>query len=307
MAEEVIDETNIDNYFKDEEEVSSSSNCECEEPVITIDNGYKVCMKCGKVISLGYDDKNIPDGISISELAPKMSTRGLIRYSNFYINTKNKWENTPYHETVLLNTRDTIKKYYGSYLQRISEERGVKYHMDDAIILKAVRLFDIIIKHKITRDPIKTGVIAKCLYYAAKESYIYIGKKELAVIFGSIPTKIITNGNKIINNLIHTYPEVEAAFNLTPFQLKDFGISLSYYFPQLSDLEVLHVNKIINRVINGPLTINKTPVSLLAGILCNIIKKYEFNLTIAEVKSVLNISSSTINIYTVLLKPLICY
>lgn len=302
---EEINESNIESYFNEEEQVENEG-CDCDEPEITVDNGYQVCMKCGKVISLSYDNKNIPDGISISNIAPRMSSRGLIKYRNHYIDTKNKWENTPYHETVLINTRDFIKKKYSSYLERMSEERGFKNHMDDTIVMKAVLLFDTIIKRKITRDPIKTGVIAKCLYYAAKESYIYIGKKELSIIFG-IPAKIITNGNKIINNLIQQYPEIEKSFNLTPFQLKDFGISLSYYFPQLSDLEVSHVNKIIDRVVNGPLTINKTPVSLLAGILCNIIKKYEFNLTVDDIKSVLNISTSTINIYTSALKPLICY
>jgi transcription initiation factor TFIIIB Brf1 subunit/transcription initiation factor TFIIB len=305
MDSTIIDESNIDEYFDvNEEEVTDK--CSCEKPVVTVDNGYTVCMSCGKVLSLGYDDKNIPDGISISELAPKMSTRGLIRYNNLYINTKNNWENTPYHETVLLNTRDFIKKKYTAYLDKISFERGIKYRLDDTIVMKSVKLFDTIIKHKITRDPIKTGVIAKCLYYAAKESYIYISKKELSLIF-NIPIKIVTSGNKIINNLIHKDAQVAEMFNLTPFQLKDFGMSLSYYFPQLSELEISHIIKFIDRVSDGPLTINKTPISLLAGILCNIIKKYNFSISISDVKTVLHISSSTINIYTVLLKPLICY
>lgn len=305
VAKTLFESDDIRDILDNADEIINNE-CNCEKPEIFQDGPYYICMRCKKITGQHFDDNIIPsDNLSLSTLAPTMSAKDSVKFKNKILNTKNQWDQMPYREKILTKLYDEVATLVKAYWNKISCQRGCRYYLDSDITKESIELFGKITVQKITRNPIKMGVLANCYRITAKNNaYIYLNKSELAEMFG-IKVKIVSEGNKIINDLIIHNMDISKIVNQTPFRLTDYNISMKFYFPQLTEEEIDMISKFINRIKDSPLVYGSTPVSLFACIVYCIGTVYKISVNELFVREALKISASTLNSYKNLLLPII--
>lgn len=182
-------------------------------------------------------------------------------------------------------------------------DNGLTYRKpDEKIMTEAALLFGKLNSVKVSRRPIRIGVIAVCLGYVFKNNYIVCPEKELAKIF-FINSKTVSKGNNRINKLIKKYRELEKLVNRWPITLDDYVVNLKRTFPSLSDEDVEIVRAKIDRIRGLKIVNVKVSTSILAGILSNCIKTYGFKITPEEILARLYCSKSVRTTCKTLLEP----
>ena len=198
---------------------------------------------------------------------------------------------------------DPESEYHLKILDRYIEENNLKYsRLNKEIMVNAAKLFGKFNSIKVSRKPIRIGIIAKCFYYAAKDRYFIYPHKLLGKIF-YISEKTVSKGNNRINKLVKKYRDLEKCINRWPITLDDYLVNIQDIFPTLTDENVQLLKKKVNRLRGLKIIKIKVSTSILAGILSNCIETYNFKITKEEILNRLYCSKSVRTTCATLLKP----
>ena len=120
-----------------------------------------------------------------------------------------------------------------------------------------------------------------------------------------IDKKIISKGNNIINKLYKTIPHIATVINKKPLSLLNYIDNIQFHFPILTPSHIKDITKYVNRIKNNPIAIINVPKSIMVGILCNYVDKYNISLTHNTIIKKIGASKSNASQYRRKLKPLI--
>lgn len=295
----------------------------CEEMI--------VCITCNTIIEERFSDKitwksgesrELNDCSStVSRIMPEISTKTYIsgRCSRA-LKQLHQWNSSSYSEKVNKKIYDDLCILYANYVKLKAKERYARDHnipiknvpenkliiplINKEIIEDTVMKYKAINNTKISRFPIRDGVIAKCFYYACKDRYIIMHNQDLTKMW-NIKNDVISRGNNKLNKQLKANKKIWSQFNKRPIKLTDYIYNLRGIFPKLLEEHVAIIKRIIYRIIDNRIVLKNTPRAILSGILNNCIRIYKFPITYLDIKDELYISISTINKYTKSLEPLI--
>lgn len=146
------------------------------------------------------------------------------------------------------------------------------------------------------REKNKMGVISTIYYYINKEYDILVEKSQLAEMFG-ITKETVKEGNNRINKVLKKNPGLRKYINKVPFTLDDLLVKLQVKFPTMTDVEFQLIKIYAKRIKGTVIYYKSSPKSILAGILVNLLKMYQFSITETEVREKFDLSASTLNKY----------
>ncbi len=319
--------------------VPSSACPSCKESSFYEQNSELICKKCQIVVEnlsqdtsswLTFSESNNTDS-HISGILPDLSSNiKMDGFGSSAVRRMYRWTYVKYFERTLIELFNECINLCTIYEIRLSckrtgtsipedtktveeyklfiDSKGIKYErVNKRALEKTLNLYKLLCidefgkKNFCHRKVNKIGIVAMLYYYINKEYDEYYQKKHLAKIFG-VDQKTITNGNNKINKVIKKDVKMRALINKTPIQIEDLLKKLDRKFPLLS-LEELKITGMYCRRIQGTeLSMRNAPVSILVGVLMNLIKKFKFSLTEADLIEVYCLSSSTLNKYEKKLK-----
>lgn len=275
---------------------------------------YNICSNCANAVLTRVDNKD-SGFIAIDNMCPDSSTRIFIRTNNMDIKRMvNVYNGVSYSEKVArliytyiyksierYNKFIATEEYYqmifdiGSFMNVYKPDIIKAKHPDEHMIKKTVELFQKINSKKLSRIPVKYGVIAVSYYYAHKYESLYMSRKELYDMF-NISKSVFRKGMKKINQLIKEYPEMIQYIDVNYWKLPDILFRFNAIFPQMSPKELFAVRTIGSLVLNSNVDHNFQADSTLTGIMLNCIRnKIITSVTEFSVIRTFKVSISTIN------------
>lgn len=187
----------------------------CKSPYFIDSEGYEVCVNCGVTLTERIFDDDIfsfntgTDNMylhsKVNSLYPE-SSNGTKIQGNSKIAQIQNWNSMPYHEHVIWEVSNNLKSLlYGYFSQKV--------------ISDSVQLYkEIYKKMDICRGDNKKGIIAACVYFAAKNNNADKSPKQIANIMDidislfnkstKIYTQVIgntTNKNRKSSNFVESY------------------------------------------------------------------------------------------------------
>ena len=192
----ILDEDNVslkDALVADSVSEKNVYKCDCVNPSIICSNENMICSECGSVLAkllsesndarFFNDENNVNNknsqrtGPSIDPLLPISSTTSVIA-GNSRLSKINSWNNIPYEERVIID------------LKRKLQQVITINDLPTNILYNTLVMYKTILNLKkndgskeIHRGKIKTGLIAFCLYYSAKNVGIDIIINSVIEIF----------------------------------------------------------------------------------------------------------------------------
>ena len=225
----------------------------CENFGITIENHYRVCIKCGVISDFvidtsaewryyGFEDNKISDptrcGLPTNELLPESSLGSIVsyKYNESFdmkkIRNYHAWNAMPYKERSLYNVFDSIKI------------RAINNGIPSCIINEANIMYKKIAETRISRGSNRKGIIASCIFKACKIKNVPRSAKEIADIFQLSVTNMtkgckkfdeIMNLNKSKNEIKYMSHPCGSYNNYTLKILEELGIELGFH--QITTIE----------------------------------------------------------------------
>lgn len=258
---------------------------------------YTLCKSCLSIVSVEKTEENKKEEEIINKLLPNYRTRTVISSGSNRIKKV-------YTYVSISSEERSINKIYNDILEKytknisIANGHDVKKAEKDLIIM-TIMLYKKIIKFggTIHRDPLKTGIIAICFQYIAKDNYIIWTNKEISKIF-NVEMKHITKGVRIINKLAKIEPEFRKHINRNPITLSDMVEKINFRFPLITYDDLNRLKKIVNRIKETRTALTNTPRPIISGILYNYVKLYNIPISKKEIIEGLSVSDSSITKYS---------
>lgn len=277
---------------------------ECNQSEITIEDNNVICTKCLCVIRSNMTTDSIMSELSYKskeeELIPNIkSLVGINGYgvrANQLRNTF-KYVGVPPDEKSIYKIYNEVLKKYNAHKDIIN--RHDRNNISKDMIVDTLSLYKIIVKlSKKRRNPLKSGIIAMCMYYIYKEKYIILTKKELSNIF-EVPISSISGGNKVINYLCNSHPELRRRLNRIPVSIFDIVDKIKFKFESISNVDVKNINNILFSIKDLSVVKNNTAIPVVSGILKNYANVYKKKkITMNRIIKELSVSDSSVDRYS---------
>mgnify|MGYP000223961633 CR=1 FL=1 len=202
----------MESYFNELDNIQSSSISKVLIPYICCSNlenwmvsdEHTICRCCNEEITILSNSpekvyeggKNTSrTGMPTSELLPD-STTGSVICPNFINNSSmrniarlNSYNGVPYKTRSLLIVFNTISS------------KCIRHNVSKKIINESCGIYKIISKFKISRGSNRSGIIAACIFIAAKNCKSARSSTEIANVM-EIEKKVVTKGIKQLNDII---------------------------------------------------------------------------------------------------------
>jgi transcription initiation factor TFIIIB Brf1 subunit/transcription initiation factor TFIIB len=272
--------------FQPNEEEPKEMEIECCDDCYVLElNGFYVCKNCGTVQSQEkiYDEDpygfqngegNMYLRSSVSELYPN-SSLGTSVYGNSRLAKMQGWNKMPYNERVIWEVSNDLKN-------RLSLQ------FSETVINQAIfeykKLYN---SMSISRGKNKKGLIASCVYFAARDKHTKITPKKLAEIM-EIPVSVL-------NKSINVYIEHTDFNHLKISKAEDYAqdycnkYNLDFKFQKL-------LKNMCNTVEDSDILSSCVPQNICLSLMLFILKEMQDSkLTVKQVSGDYNVSVNTIS------------
>lgn len=238
-----------DNIFEDiisskyaEIKKNNEEKC-CKNPYFMETEGFDVCTNCGTTANNRVFDDDIfsfdtgADNMylhsKISSLYPESSNGTKIQGNSKMAQIQN-WNSMPYHEHVVWEVSNNLKSMlFGYFSQKV---------ISDSVYLYK----DVYKKMDICRGANKKGIVAACVYFAAKKNNADKSPKQIAKIM-DIDISLFNKSTKIYTEVVgNSKVEVRKSSNFTESYCTTLNLSFKIRKTVTKICDIIDDNGILN-------------------------------------------------------------
>lgn len=268
----------------------------CKNEDIMIEDGNKVCNKCGTIngpiIDYGQewryygsnDNKSSNPsrcGMPINPLLPKSSMGTILQ----------GWGNEKYRRLMKWNSMEYKEKSLMDIFKMIKYECN-KNNIPSCVFDRATVMYKMISETAIKRGASRMSIIAACVYYSCKDKKISKNRNDISKIFSIPASKMTTGCNQFKEILYEMNPKYIKS--IKPNSTEDY-INRYCLLLNLGKVYREKALSVAKKAEKYGIVMDNIPSSIATGSIYLVIQKNNLNITKKKMKKVCEISEVTIS------------